>query len=132
MRSYYGTYRRKEKSAKASGAETSDVYVSSWRFINDLDFSNDNSIRRKRYSNIETKEHFPSRESGENISVKSERLLKSKALESTGKIMDLVSQRLLQDEKNVNAMEVKETPKSPERIFGDLIWHLLGKFLTVK
>ena len=132
MRNYYGTYKRKEKSAKANGAETSDVYVSSWRFINDLDFLNDNSIRRKSYSNIETKEHFPSRESGENISVKSERLLKSKALESTGKIMELVSQRLLQDEKNVNAIEVKETAKSPERIFGDLIWHLLGKFLTVK
>ena len=40
--------------------------------------------------------------------------------------MDLVSQRLLQDEKNVNAMEVKETAKSPEGIFGDLICQLLG------
>ena len=40
--------------------------------------------------------------------------------------MDLVSQRLLQDEKNVNAMEVEETAKSPERIFGDLICHILG------
>ena len=33
--------------------------------------------------------------------------------------MDLVSQRLLQDEKNVNAMEVKETEASSERIFDD-------------
>ena len=41
--------------------------------------------------------------------------------------MDLVSQRLLQDEKNVNAMEVKETARSSERIFGDLIWQLLGE-----
>ena len=41
--------------------------------------------------------------------------------------MDLVSQRLLQDEKNVNPMEVKETAKIPERIFGDLICQLLGK-----
>ena len=32
--SYYGTEKRKEKGSKASGAETSDVYVSSWRFIN--------------------------------------------------------------------------------------------------
>ena len=59
--------------------------------------------------------------------MKSERLLKSKGLERTGKIMDLVSQMLLQDEKNVNAMEVKETAKSPERIFGDLICQLLGE-----
>ena len=29
--------------------------------------------------------------------------------------------------KNVNAMEVKETAKSPERIFGDLICQLLGE-----
>ena len=34
--SYYGTEKRKEKTSKASGAGTSDVYVSSWRFINDL------------------------------------------------------------------------------------------------
>ena len=70
---------------------------------------NDNLIPRRSYSNIDL-----------------ERLLKSKALGRTGKIMDLVSQRLLQDEKNVNAMEVKETAKSPERIFGDLICQLLG------
>ena len=90
---------------------------------------NDNLIPRKNYSNIdlETEEAFPSSESGGNISVKSERLSKSKALERTGKIMNLVSQRLLQDEKNVNAMEVKETAKSPGRIFGDLICQLLGE-----
>ena len=70
---------------------------------------NDNLIPRRSYSNIDL-----------------ERLLKSKALGRTGKIMDLVSQRLLQDEKNVNEMEVKETAKSPERIFGDLICQLLG------
>ena len=61
------------------------------------------------------------------MSIKSERLLKSKALERTGKIMHLVSQRLLHDDKNVNSMEVKETAKSPERIFGDLICQLLGE-----
>ena len=41
--------------------------------------------------------------------------------------MDFVSQRFLQDEKNVNAMEVKETAKSPEQIFDDLICQLLGE-----
>ena len=46
--------------------------------------------------------------------------------------MDLVSQRLLQDEKNVNAMEVKKTEASSERIFGDLICQLLEKILTMK
>ena len=92
--------KRENKASKASGAGTSDVYVSSWKFMNDLDFLNDISIPGKSYSNIdlETEESFPSRESGGNISVKSERLLKSKALERTGKIMDLVSQRLLRDE----------------------------------
>ena len=44
--------------------------------------------------------------------------------------MVLVSQRLLQDEKSVNAMEVKETVKSPERIFGNLICQLLGEILA--
>ena len=29
--------------------------------------------------------------------------------------------------KNVNAVEVTETAKSSERIFGDLIWQLLGE-----
>ena len=41
--------------------------------------------------------------------------------------MDLLSQSSLQHEKNLNAMEVKETAKSPERIFGDLIFQLLGE-----
>ena len=58
--------------------------------------------------------------------MKSERL-KSKALEKTGEIMDLVPKRLFQDEKNVNAMGVKETSKSRERIFGDLFCQLLGE-----
>ena len=88
---------------------------------------NDNLTPRNSYSNIhfETEGAFASRESGKNISVKSERLLKSKVLERTGKIMVLISKRLLQDEKNVNAMEVKETAKRPEQIFGDLICQLL-------
>ena len=87
---------------------------------------NDNLILRKNYSksDLETEEVFPSREIGGNISVKSERLLESKTI---GKTIDLVSQRLLQDEKKVNAMEVKETAKSPERIFDDLICQLLGE-----
>ena len=115
LRSYYGTKKRKEKVLKASGARTSDVYVSSGRFINDLDFLNNSLIPRKSYSNIdlETEEAFPSKESGGNISGR------------TGKIMELVSQRLLQDEKFFNAIEVKETAKSSERIFGDLISQLL-------
>ena len=109
LRSYYGTEKRKEKVSKVNGARTSDDYVSSWRFINDLGFLNDSLIPWKSYSNIdlETEETFPSRESGGNISAKSERLLKSKALERTGKIMGLVSQRLLQDEKSVNTMKEK-------------------------
>ena len=41
--------------------------------------------------------------------------------------MYLVSKRLLQDEKDVNEMEVKETAQSPKRIFGDLIFQLLGE-----
>ena len=82
LHSYYGTTKWKEKASKASGAGTSNVYVSSWRFINDLDFLNDNLIPRKSCLNIdlETAEAFPSRESGGNISVKSEHFLKSKAL----------------------------------------------------
>ena len=60
LRSYYGTENWKEKVSKASGTGTSDVYVSSWRFINDLDFLNDNLLPRKSYSNIdlETEEAF--------------------------------------------------------------------------
>ena len=102
LRSYYGTERRKEKTSKASGAGTSDVYVTSWRFIKNLDCLNDNLIPRKSYSNIdpETAEAFSSRESGGNVKVKSGRLLKSEVLERTGKVMVLVLQRLLQDEKN--------------------------------
>ena len=54
---------RKEKASKASGVGTSDVYVTSWRFINNLDVLNVNWIPRKRYSNIdiETEEAFPSK-----------------------------------------------------------------------
>ena len=108
-RSDYGSEKQKEKVSKVSDARTSDVYVSSWRFINDLGFLNDNLIPWKSSSNIdlETEETFPSRESGGNISAKSERLLKSKALERTGKIMGLVSKGLLQDEKNVNTIKEK-------------------------
>ena len=74
LRRYYGTEKRKGKASKASGARSSDVYVTSWRFINDRNFLNDNFISRNRFD-LETEEAFPSRESGGNINVKSERLL---------------------------------------------------------
>ena len=44
--SYNGIEKRKEKASKASSARTLEVYVSSWRFINNLDFLNDNLIPR--------------------------------------------------------------------------------------
>ena len=91
---------------------------------------NDNLIQKKSYSNIDlqTEEAFRSSKSRESISVKLERLLKSKGLGKTEKNMDLVSKTLSQDKKNVNTMEVKETAKSPGRILGDLICQLLGEF----
>ena len=119
---YNGTKKRIEKASKASVVGPSNVCVSSWRFMNDLEFLNDNLIPRKSYSNIdlEPQEAFLSRKSGGNISVKSERLLKSKALERTLKIMVLVSQKTPKNQ------EVKDTAKSPERIFRGLIFQLLG------
>ena len=36
--------------------------------------------------------------------------------------MELVSKKLLQNEKHINEMELKETAQSPERIFGDSIF----------
>ena len=59
--------------------------------------------------------------------MKSERLLKSNALERTRRNKDLASKRILQDKKNVNAMKINEISKSPEQIFGDLICQLLGQ-----
>ena len=46
--------------------------------------------------------------------------------------MDLVSQRLLQDEKNVNAMEVKDSAKSLKRIFAYLICKLEISDIKIK
>ena len=61
LRSYYGSVKRKENASKV--VPEPQMSVSSWRFINDLDFLNDNLIPRKRYSNIdlETEEAFPCR-----------------------------------------------------------------------
>ena len=121
--SYNGIEKRKEKASKASSARTLEVCVSSWRFINDLDLLNDNLIPTKIYSDIvlETEEAFSSRENGGSIRVKSERLLKSNALERTRRNKNLASQRILQDKKSLNAMKIKEIAKSPEQIFGDLM-----------
>ena len=81
LRSYYGIEKQK-KSIKIQFAGTSEVYVSSWRLVNDLHFLNDNLIKKKSYSNIDlqTEEAFRSSESRESISVKPERLLKLKSL----------------------------------------------------
>ena len=66
-----------------------------------------------------TEEAFLSSEMGRNVSVKSELFLKSKALERTGKIIDLVSQSFYRMKK----MSVQY----PEWIFGHFICQLLGK-----
>lgn len=50
LRSYYSGQKGKERSSKASG--TDEVFISSWIFMKDLAFLEDNYIPRKTISNI--------------------------------------------------------------------------------
>ena len=54
LRSYYSAQKNKEKSSKASGVGTDNVYVSTWKFMKDLTFLSDNIMPRKTISNIST------------------------------------------------------------------------------
>ena len=48
LRSYHGAEKRKENASKSSRAGTSDVYTSTWKFINELNFLNDNLVPQKK------------------------------------------------------------------------------------
>ena len=44
--------KNKEKVSKSSAAGTSEVYTSTWKFINELNFLNDNLVPPESFSNI--------------------------------------------------------------------------------
>ena len=52
LRSYYSGQGGKERVSKSSGSETFDVFVSSWKFMKDLSFLEDNYVPRKTESNL--------------------------------------------------------------------------------
>ena len=52
LRSYYGTEKRKEKASKSTIAGTSEFNTSTWKFIGELNFLNDNLAPRKSFSDI--------------------------------------------------------------------------------
>ena len=92
-RSYYGAEKRKEKASKSSGAGQEDVYTSTWKFINELNFLNDNLVPRKSFSNISA-DGNPSSPGDMTSTSKSGNFSQSQSnvLKKAGKLMELVSQ----------------------------------------
>lgn len=93
LRSYYGAEKRKEKASKSSGARTSDVYTSIFKFMNELNFLNDNFISGKSFLNINVDSN-PSSLHDIISTSKSGNFLQFEVLEKTGRLMELVSQKL--------------------------------------
>ena len=54
LKTYYGAQRRMVESSKTSGAGTSDVFTSSWKFYETLSFLNDSFTPRETKSNAST------------------------------------------------------------------------------
>ena len=53
LKNYYGGQRRLIESSKSSGAGTDEVYVSQWKFYENLQFLNDAFTTRKTKSNAD-------------------------------------------------------------------------------
>ena len=49
LKNYYGAGKRKQKASKSSGAGTSEVYISTWKFINELNFLNEIWFHEKTF-----------------------------------------------------------------------------------
>ena len=92
LRSYYGAEKRKEKASKSSGARTSDVYTSIFKFMNELNFLNDNFISGKSFLNINVDSN-PSSLHDIISTSKSGNFLQFEVLEKTGRLTELVSQK---------------------------------------
>ena len=124
LRSCFGAEKRKEKTSKASGAGTDSVYVSNWRFLHELDFLNDNLVPRKSFSNLNDVNNITPNTSS---AKRAEDLARENSLEKTNRVMEIVSQQLL-EARRVNETVVPQEPSmSADRDFSNMVCSLLGE-----
>lgn len=87
LKNYYGAQRRMIESSKASGAGASDVYVSPWKFFDQLHFLNDAFTPRRTQSNAEETAEPGPYETGNPPSAKSARKIAESQADGFQKIM---------------------------------------------
>ena len=80
----------KRRPPSVGEARTSDVYTSTFKFINELNFLNDNLVSGKSFLNINVDSN-PSPLHGIISTIKSGNFLQFHVLEKTGRLMELVS-----------------------------------------
>lgn len=129
LRSYFCAQKSKEKTSRTSGAGTSQVYESQWKFIKDLEFLSDSVTPRKSTSNLNRNEMFD--DSDDSMSVASSVSTKSskkagdaalQGIEATNEVLNACLNRLSKSPKT-QSQNVEE--KSADHSFCNLLANIL-------
>lgn len=121
LRSYYSGQRGKERSSQASGSGSAEVFVSSWKFMKDLLFLEDNYVPRKTVSNIGAKQTFTKTQ--ENFKQKQDNSQLLENLQKSNTMMDFAINRLTQPKSPINKQ--LNAQKTPDELFGDMVAAML-------
>ena len=90
LRSYHSGQRGKERASKSRGSGTFDVFASSWKFMKDLNFLEDNYISRKTESNLVKRQNHAN---GSTEGPKQRKINHVELLEKTSTVIDFAYER---------------------------------------
>ena len=115
LRSYYSGQRGKERASKSSGSGTFDVFVSSWKFMKDLSFLEDNYVPRKTESNLVKSQNHAN---GSTEGPKQHKINHAELLEKTSAVIDFAYERF-------SRSPPKQLQKSADDLFGEMVSSML-------
>ena len=121
LRSYFCAQRNKEQTSRTSGAGTSEVFKSSWKFMRYLEFLKDSVVLRKSSSNlgIQSKNEIMGLDNSNNsisialsASTKTSKKARENALEATNNVMNARLKSLSKPQEETKPSYIKTADES--------------------
>ena len=127
LRNYFSAELRKIEASKKSGAGSSSVYKSTWKFFPHLDFLKDNFIPRPTSSNLSTPPDQEIRNTPYSVSnapsVKAAKKMKESQQGTAEKVMEAAARALEKISERKEKMQATE--KNEDRCFVELLYQML-------
>ena len=128
LRNYYGAERRKEESAKVSGTGTDSLYISSWRFYENLHFLKDTLTPRPTVSNLDGGDDEDNiYQINNHPSAKSSRKIRENSRENAECVMAKASKALETIiTRYQEAPQERKKDRGEDGLFADMVYEMLS------